>query len=198
MESPAAASPGNPTDRIVDEQRFRRRHDSLPASVAATMACCSTSPPRKAFRNYAAVKSDTCGHRFDIPPHLEPSAVIIPAGRDCQHLNTCHYSLHTAASSRNCVIGISGARLRGFTEAIIAFVRYNAQGITPNGFLEVPAASVTWHKSRVTGRSPRPHARRTRKPETEEMVKHHFRSDASEMQAVLSCPSWLMTIHQDG
>ena len=43
--------------------------------------------------NYARCKSDTCGHRFDIPPHLEPSAVIIPAGQDCQHLNTCHYSL---------------------------------------------------------------------------------------------------------
>ena len=38
-----------------------------PASAAATTACCSTSPP-DGVPNYAKCKSDTCGHRFDIPP----------------------------------------------------------------------------------------------------------------------------------
>lgn len=64
-----------------------------------TAQACIRCGHQELIYNFAArepfikCKADDCGHRLHIPVHREPSAIIIPAGQDCQHLNVCHYAI---------------------------------------------------------------------------------------------------------
>lgn len=45
----------------------------------------------------AICKRVTCGHRIHLKPHREHHAPVIPAGKDCEHVNVCR-----SAAEGNC------------------------------------------------------------------------------------------------